>query len=111
LVEIGERIHAQWLEEQSGVARRQDFVRGYRRTSIATPASRARSRRTSTSSAIMSAPRAPANLSLIEMRERLIDDWRIALKPPWTPYRNHPVSFAMVWQSDLIPDHRAARDR
>ena len=37
-------------------------------------------------------------LSLIEMRERLIDDRWIALKPRWEQYRNHPVSFAMVWQ-------------
>jgi SAM-dependent methyltransferase len=39
------------------------------------------------------------DLSLIEMRERLIDDRWIALKPRWMPYRNHPVSFAMVWQT------------
>jgi SAM-dependent methyltransferase len=37
-------------------------------------------------------------LSLIEMRERLVDDRWIALKPRWEPYRNHPVSFAMAWQ-------------
>lgn len=36
-------------------------------------------------------------LSLIEMRERLIDDRWIALKPRWAQYRNHPVSFAIVW--------------
>lgn len=39
-----------------------------------------------------------AGLSLIEMRERLVDDRWIALKPRWKQYRNHPVSFAMVWQ-------------
>lgn len=39
-----------------------------------------------------------AGLSLIEMRERLVDDRWIALKPRWEPYRNHPVSFAMVWR-------------
>ena len=37
-------------------------------------------------------------LSLLEMRERLVDDRWIALKPRWEPYRHHPVSFAMVWQ-------------
>jgi hypothetical protein len=32
------------------------------------------------------------------MRERLVDDRWIVLKPRWEQYRNHPVSFAMVWQ-------------
>jgi SAM-dependent methyltransferase len=40
-----------------------------------------------------------ADLSLVEMRERLIDDRWIALKPRWAPYRSHPVSFAMVWRA------------
>jgi hypothetical protein len=39
-----------------------------------------------------------AELSLIEMRERLVDDRWIALKPRWEQYRNHPVSLAMAWQ-------------
>jgi SAM-dependent methyltransferase len=39
-------------------------------------------------------------LSLIEMRERLVDDRWIALKPRWEQYRNHPVSFAMVWRKE-----------
>jgi len=39
-----------------------------------------------------------AGLSLGEMRERLVDDRWIALKPRWAPYRNHPVSFAMAWR-------------
>ncbi len=39
-----------------------------------------------------------AELSLIEMRERLVDDRWIALKPRWERYRNHPVSFAMAWR-------------
>jgi SAM-dependent methyltransferase len=38
------------------------------------------------------------DLSLIEMRERLVDDRWIGLKPRWKQYRNHPVSFAMVWR-------------
>lgn len=50
-----------------------------------------------------------AHLALVEMRERLIDDRWIALKPRWIPYRNHPVSFAIVWQKGLIPDRRTAR--
>ncbi len=37
-------------------------------------------------------------LSLIEMRERLVDDRWIAVKPRWEQYRNHPVSFATAWQ-------------
>ena len=41
-----------------------------------------------------------ADLSLIEMRERLVDDRWIALKPRWESYRNHPVSFAMVWRKE-----------
>jgi SAM-dependent methyltransferase len=39
-----------------------------------------------------------AGLELIEMRERLVDDRWIALKPKWAQYRDHPVSFAMVWR-------------
>ena len=39
-----------------------------------------------------------AGFSLLEMRERLVDDRWIALKPRWAPYRNHPVSFAMAWR-------------
>jgi 2-polyprenyl-3-methyl-5-hydroxy-6-metoxy-1,4-benzoquinol methylase len=45
----------------------------------------------------VSAARA-VELSLVEMRERLVDDRWIALKPRWEPYRNHPVSFAVAWQ-------------
>jgi len=41
-----------------------------------------------------------AGLSLGEMRERLVDDRWIALKPRWAPYRNHPVSFAMAWRKE-----------
>lgn len=45
------------------------------------------------------------DLLLIEMRERLVDDRWIALKPRWEQYRNHPVSFVMAWQKGVIPDH------
>jgi SAM-dependent methyltransferase len=43
-----------------------------------------------------------AGHSLIEMRERLVDDRWIDLKPRWKPYRNHPVSFAMVWRKTAL---------
>jgi len=35
--------------------------------------------------------------TLAEMRERLIDDEWLALKPKWQRLRNQPVSFAFVW--------------
>ncbi|SRR5258705_3013855 len=41
-----------------------------------------------------------AGLALVEMRERLIDDRFIALKPRWVEYRLHPVSFATVWRRE-----------
>jgi SAM-dependent methyltransferase len=47
------------------------------------------------------------DLSLIEMRERLIDERWIALKPRWAKYKNHPVSFALVWRKGLDADHMA----
>src|SRR5262245_42249030 len=39
-----------------------------------------------------------AGLQLVEMRERVVDDRWIACKPKWEQYRDHPVSFAMVWR-------------
>ena len=42
------------------------------------------------------------DLSLLEMRERLVDDRWIALKPRWERYRNHPVSFVMAWRKSLV---------
>jgi hypothetical protein len=41
-----------------------------------------------------------AGLGLVEMRERLVDERWIALKPRWAPYRGHPVSFALVWRRE-----------
>jgi SAM-dependent methyltransferase len=35
---------------------------------------------------------------LIEMKERLIDDAWIALKPRWESFRHHPVAVAFVWR-------------
>lgn len=34
---------------------------------------------------------------LVEMREKTIDDKWLRLKPKWEQWRNHPISFAMVW--------------
>ena len=42
-----------------------------------------------------------ADLSVVEMRERLVDDRWLALKPSWEPYRHHPVSFALVWRKGV----------
>jgi len=36
--------------------------------------------------------------ALVEMDEGLVDEEWLAKKPKWTRYRNHPVSFAMVWR-------------
>jgi hypothetical protein len=38
--------------------------------------------------------------SLLEMRERLVDDCWIVLKPRWEQYRHLPVSFAMAWRKE-----------
>lgn len=39
-----------------------------------------------------------AGFTLAEMVEGVVDDSWIARKPKWTALRNHPVSFAMVWE-------------
>jgi len=39
-----------------------------------------------------------AGWTLAEMKERVIDDTWVALKPNWERYRGHPVSFAFVWR-------------
>ena len=36
--------------------------------------------------------------ALLEMDEGLVDQAWLAKKPKWAKYRNHPVSFAMVWR-------------
>jgi SAM-dependent methyltransferase len=38
-------------------------------------------------------------LELVELRERIIDDAWVALKPKWDRLRGHPVSFAFVWRA------------
>jgi SAM-dependent methyltransferase len=39
-----------------------------------------------------------AGWTLREMKERLIDDAWVALKPKWERFRDFPISYAMVWQ-------------
>jgi SAM-dependent methyltransferase len=39
-----------------------------------------------------------AGFTLTELRERLVDDAWIALKPKWAALRGHPVTFAAVWR-------------
>lgn len=39
-----------------------------------------------------------AGWTLVEMRERTIDERWIELKPRWARYRGHPVSAALVWR-------------
>ena len=38
-----------------------------------------------------------AGWTLVEMRERVIDDAWLALKPKWQPMRNQPIAFAFAW--------------
>ena len=39
-----------------------------------------------------------AGWTLEEMRERVIDETWLALKPKWASLRGHPVTFAIVWR-------------
>ncbi len=39
-----------------------------------------------------------AGWALAEMKERVIDDAWMEVKPQWGRYRGHPVSFAFVWR-------------
>lgn len=36
--------------------------------------------------------------TLLEMRERIIDDVWLRLKPKWERFRHHPIAVAFVWQ-------------
>jgi len=38
-----------------------------------------------------------AGWRLVEMKERLIDEDWLALKPKWERFRGHPIAFALVW--------------
>jgi SAM-dependent methyltransferase len=39
-----------------------------------------------------------AEWRLVEMRERVIDDAWVALKPKWEPLRDQPITFAVAWR-------------
>jgi SAM-dependent methyltransferase len=39
-----------------------------------------------------------AGLTLAEMKERLIDDAWLELKPKWERLRGHPIAFALAWR-------------
>jgi SAM-dependent methyltransferase len=39
-----------------------------------------------------------AGWTLVEMRERVIDDSWLALKPKWMPLRDQPIAFAFAWR-------------
>jgi hypothetical protein len=41
-----------------------------------------------------------AGWRLAEMREGVIDDGWLAVKPKWERYRNHPISAALVWRKE-----------
>jgi SAM-dependent methyltransferase len=41
-----------------------------------------------------------AGWRLVEMRERVIDDAWLALKPKWERLRGQPVAFAVAWRKD-----------
>jgi SAM-dependent methyltransferase len=43
-----------------------------------------------------------AELTLVALHERVVDDEWVALKPKWDRFRHHPISFAFVW-SRLAP--------
>jgi len=43
-----------------------------------------------------------AGWTLVEMKERVIDDAWLELKPHWERCRGHPVSFAFVWRKVKI---------
>lgn len=38
---------------------------------------------------------------LAEMKEQLIDDAWLELKPKWEPFEHHPIAFAFVWRKPL----------
>jgi SAM-dependent methyltransferase len=47
-----------------------------------------------------------AGWSLVEMKERVIDDSWLALKPKWERYRHHPISVAFTWRKPYGRDER-----
>jgi len=45
---------------------------------------------------------------LVEMKERLIDDAWLALKPKWARFKHQPISMAFVWRKACTPDRSHA---
>ncbi len=45
--------------------------------------------------------------TLVEMRERVIDDAWLALKPKWASHRDQPIAFAFVWRRREEPSGRS----
>ena len=43
-------------------------------------------------------PVSPPAGTLVEMKERLIDDGWLALKPKWSSLRGQPIAFAVAWR-------------
>jgi SAM-dependent methyltransferase len=41
-----------------------------------------------------------AGWRLVELKERMIDDSWLALKPKWEPLRGHPLTFAFAWRKE-----------
>ena len=39
-----------------------------------------------------------AGWTLVEMKERVVDDAWLELKPKWEPLRNQPIAFAFAWR-------------
>jgi hypothetical protein len=39
-----------------------------------------------------------AGWTLVEMRESVIDDAWLRVKPKWQPFRNQPISVGFVWR-------------
>jgi SAM-dependent methyltransferase len=44
-----------------------------------------------------------AGWALAELRERVLDDAWLALKPQWARFRGHPIAFAFVWRKPAAP--------
>jgi hypothetical protein len=45
-----------------------------------------------------------AGWTLVEMRERVIDDAWLELKPKWASLRDQPIAFAVAWRAPGAPD-------
>jgi SAM-dependent methyltransferase len=42
-----------------------------------------------------------AGWRLLEMKEQVIDETWLALKPKWERFRNHPIAFAFAWSKKM----------